>query len=138
MKRRSLVPELTVSNFAESIDFYVNVIGFNIKYQRGNPRFAFLEFEDIQIMIEEYHEEGWNAGPLERPFGRGINFQISCSDVIQIIDRLHLNKFALYSPLQEVWYKSGNTKIGNKEFIVQDPDGYMLRFCEDLGERKLV
>lgn len=27
--------------------------------------------------------------------------------------------------------------IGNKEFLVQDPDGYLLRFSEDLGEKEV-
>ena len=27
--------------------------------------------------------------------------------------------------------------LGNKEFLVQDPDGYLLRFSEDLGEKNL-
>jgi len=25
--------------------------------------------------------------------------------------------------------------LGNKEFLIQDPDGYLLRFSEDLGEK---
>ena len=23
-----------------------------------------------------------------------------------------------------------------KEFLIQDPDGYLLRFCEDIGTKK--
>ena len=30
-----------------------------------------------------------------------------------------------------------NKLLGNKEFLVQDPDGYLLRFSEDLGEKEI-
>jgi hypothetical protein len=39
--------------------------------------------------------------------------------------------------IEENWYKVNNKKIGNKEFLVQDPDGYLLRFSEDMGERNI-
>ena len=134
MKRNHFVPELTVLNFSASIDFYINILGFKILYARANPNFAYLEFEKIQFMIEEQHENGWNIGTLEKPLGRGVNFQIICENVDPILERLEEQEIILYSELEEVWYNSGISKIGNKEFIVQDPDDYMLRFCEDLGE----
>ena len=28
-------------------------------------------------------------------------------------------------------------EVGNRQFIVLDPDGYMLRFAQDLGKRKI-
>ena len=30
-----------------------------------------------------------------------------------------------------------NKLLGNKEVLVQDPDGYLLRFSDDLGEKEL-
>ena len=38
--------------------------------------------------------------------------------------------------IEENWYRQGNRLLGNKEFLVQDPDGYLLRFSEDLGEKE--
>ena len=37
--------------------------------------------------------------------------------------------------IEENWYRSGEKFLGNKEFLVQDPDGYLIRFSEDLGEK---
>lgn len=34
-------------------------------------------------------------------------------------------------------YRQDNKLLGNKEFLVQDPDGYLLRFAEDLGEKEV-
>jgi len=32
-------------------------------------------------------------------------------------------------------FKKSNQLLGNKEFLVKDPDGYLLRFAEDLGAK---
>jgi hypothetical protein len=36
----------------------------------------------------------------------------------------------------EKWYRAGDRELGQRQFLVQDPDGYLLRFCQDLGERE--
>jgi catechol 2,3-dioxygenase-like lactoylglutathione lyase family enzyme len=131
----SLVPELTVSNFQKSLSFYVDLIGFEIKYKRDDPKFAYLEYELSQIMIEEYHKDGWGTGKLEQPYGRGINFQIECNNVEKLQKRILKNKYDIFRNIKENWYNTGNDFVGNKEFLVQDPDGYLLRFSEDLGTK---
>ncbi len=37
--------------------------------------------------------------------------------------------------LKETWYDIGEILSGQKEFLIQDPDGYLLRFTEYLGEK---
>jgi catechol 2,3-dioxygenase-like lactoylglutathione lyase family enzyme len=136
MNWNPLVPELTVSNFEKSKRFYVDLIGFEIKYQRDEPKFAYLEYESSQIMIEEVHNNGWKTGELEYPYGRGINFQIECSDVKKLQDKLIEKKYNIYREIKETWYNTGNKFVGCRELLVQDPDGYLLRFSEDLGIRE--
>jgi hypothetical protein len=41
-------------------------------------------------------------------------------------------------PMEEKWYRANDTQLGNRQFIVQDPDGYLLRFFQDLGTRKIT
>ena len=36
--------------------------------------------------------------------------------------------------IEENWYRHDDKMLGNKEFLIQDPDGYLLRFTQDLGE----
>ena len=69
-----MVPELTVTSVAASLLFYGRK-GFAVRYQRAEPAFAYLTLGHAQLMIEEYHETGWNVGPLERPYGRSVNLQ---------------------------------------------------------------
>jgi hypothetical protein len=44
----------------------------------------------------------------------------------------------VFLDMEEKWYRrdaAPSVEVGNRQFIVQDPDGYLLRFAEDLGVR---
>ncbi len=135
MMFNKLIPELSVSNVGKSLEFYAGVLGFTVEYSRPEDGFYFLSLEGSQIMIEEVNDNWW-TGELEHPFGRGINFQIEVSDVSVLVGRLDEAGVALFRPVCEMWYRGGDTEFGQIEFLVQDPDGYLLRFTQDIGERK--
>ncbi len=63
-----MVPELTVSNFKKSLSFYTETLGFKVRIQRDNPDFAYFEQEEVQIMIEAIHHDGWQVDTLSVPF----------------------------------------------------------------------
>ena len=130
-----MVPELSVSNFSESLIFYRDVLGFIVLNQRSNPNFAYLEYEKIQIMIEQVHEDAWITGKLEFPLGRGINFQIQIENLSPILSRLESSQICLFKKTQDSWYDTGEKFRGQREVLVQDPDGYLLRFTQFLGEK---
>jgi catechol 2,3-dioxygenase-like lactoylglutathione lyase family enzyme len=46
-----LVPELLVSDFAASLDFYVRVVGFAVRYDRPAEKFAYLDLDGAELMI---------------------------------------------------------------------------------------
>lgn len=130
-----MVPELSVSNFEVSLNFYQNLLGFKIRNQRSDPDFAYLENEKVQIMLEQIHDTGWVVGELQYPLGRGVNFQMELTDISPILERLNAANVALYRELNDSWYDEGNVLSGQREFLVQDPDGYLLRFTQYLGEK---
>lgn len=136
MEFNRLIPELSVSDVERSLGFYTGVLGFKIEYSRPGDGFYFLSLEGSQMMIEEVNDHWW-TGELEHPFGRGINFQIEVSDVSVLVERLGEADLARFRPLKESWYRGEGTEYGQIEFLVQDPDGYLLRFTQDIGERKL-
>ncbi|MCG3461750.1 VOC family protein [Xenorhabdus bovienii] len=125
-----MVPELTVTNFPVSLDFYVQILGFNIMIRRKDPDFVYLHLGKAQLMLETFHETGWNTAELNKPLGRGINLQIEVDDINSILNRLQINKIKLYRPLKDNNYATGDTHICQREFLVQDPDGYLLRFSQ--------
>lgn len=136
-----LVPELAVSDFDASLHFYTTVLGFSLWFERGQKpeRFAYLEREGAQIMLEEVRPGIWQTGELTKPFGRGINFQIECGDVRILLDVLSAAQTPLWRGVREEWRDIGDGILaGAREFLVQDPDGYLLRFTQDLGQRSQI
>lgn len=129
------IPELSVSNLANSLEFY-KTIGFKIEYERPENKFVFISLGEIQFMLQELSDnDKWNLSPLSYPFGNGINFQLEVNNVEKIYNNLISNKYSIAFEIEENWYRQDNKLLGNKEFLVQDPDGYLLRFSEDLGEK---
>lgn len=133
MEWSKLVPEFTVSDFAESLEFYTKILGFEVMFSR--PGFVYLEFEGSQLMLEEFHPDGWNVAGLEKPYGRGMNIQIECSDANELRGRILRSARPICREIEDVWRDTGGMVTGSREFLVRDPDGYLLRFSEHLGER---
>ena len=134
MKFNKLIPELSVSDIKKSIDFYTSVLGFKIEYERPENKFAFLSFQGSQIMISQTNDM-WKTGELKFPFGRGINFQIEVDNITPIVESLRKNRHPIFIEPKDNWYRQGRFLLGNREFLVQDPDGYLLRFFQDIGKK---
>jgi len=132
MSSAKLVPELLVSDHAASRDFYVRIIGFEVCYERPAEKFSYLDLGGAQLMIEE-ETDFWATAPREQPYGRGMSLQIEVDALDPILARLAADGIVLFRPVEEAWYRAGEEYNGNRQFLVQDPDGYLLRFFEDLG-----
>lgn len=122
----SLIPELSVSNIDISKNFYLN-IGFEIKYERKEDKFCFLQLEGNQIMIEE-NNDNWNTGKLEHPYGRGINLSMTVSNIEKMYEILKEKNIKFFLDLEIHEYRIDDKISYDKEFLIQDPDGYLLRF----------
>ena len=133
----NMVPELLVSDLDASLHFWCDLCRFSAAYERPEDRFAYLDRAGRQVMLEEVMAPGrrWVTGPLERPFGRGVNFQITLDDVSPILSGLKAAAWPLFLEPEEVWYRAGTREIGVRQFLVQDPDGYLVRFSQELGIR---
>ena len=132
--------ELLVSDLARSLRFWCGVCGFSVVYDRPEERFAYLDRSGSQVMLEEEAGPGrkWITGFLEKPFGRGINLQISVDDVLPILTALDGEGVCLYLEPENKWYRVEEGQTGIRQFIGQDPDGYLLRFSQTLGSRGAV
>ncbi|MBI6550286.1 bleomycin resistance protein [Xenorhabdus lircayensis] len=131
-----MVPELTVTDLSASLDFYQRILGFEVLIRREEPDFAYLGLGEAQLMLEAFHDSGWNTGELIKPLGRGINLQIEVDDVTPILTNLKINGIGLYRPLKDNYYCIGDTPVCQREFLVQDPDGYLLRFSQYIEHKQ--
>ena len=41
----------------------------------------------------------------------------------------------IFLAMEEKWYRYGDAYNGSRQFLIQDPDGYLPRIAQDLGEQ---
>jgi catechol 2,3-dioxygenase-like lactoylglutathione lyase family enzyme len=133
-----LAPELNVSDLGRSLSFWCDLLGFQRLYDRPMEGFAYLQRERAAVMLEQVGPHSWLTGELVAPFGRGVNLQIMTASLEPILRSLAEATWPLFRAPEERWYRTGHTESGQRQFLVQDPDGYLLRFAETLGDRNPV
>jgi len=125
----TLVPEFLVTNVDRSIDFWCSICGFQVRYVRPEERFAYIVLRSAHVMLEEVGVgRNWITGPLEAPLGRGINFQITVPDADRIAAAIGAAGIDLFGSLETKQYRVGENVAVVRQFLVADPDGYLLRF----------
>ena len=120
----ALVPELLVSDLLRSVRFWCDFLGFAVAYER--PGFVYLTRGELQVMLCG-RDGTWETAEMQPPFGRGINLQMVVPEIAPILSALAAAGWGLYQEPVEAWYE-----VGQREFLVQDPDGYLLRFAETI------
>ena len=132
-----IVPDFVVSDLRASLDFWCDLLGFRVAYDRPEESFAYLDLDGAQVMLEKRDPSvrQWLTAPLEAPLGRGINFQIEVPDVGLILERLAAARWPLFMQPEEGWYRVADRESGQRQFLVQDPDGYLLRLAQWIGDR---
>ncbi len=133
-----LVPELLVSDISKSLSFWLDLLGFGIAYRRPAEKFVYLQRpEGIQIMLSERSGK-WETAPLDRPYGRGAMFQLYVEDWDALLASVNAADWPLHAGPREVWRRHGDREGGQREFFVQDPDGYLLMIAQSIGQRPLT
>lgn len=127
MDFNKMIPELSVFDIEQTKRFY-NDLGFKIEYERPEEKFVFMSFQDSQFMFEQIHDNGWNIGELIYPLGRGINFSIAVDDIEGLYKLVKTLNLEIYRELNRSIYQVNGTEETQIEFLIHDPNGYLLRF----------
>ena len=127
MNFNRMIPELSVFDIERTKKFY-RELGFKIEYERTEDKFVFMSFQDNQFMFEQIHDDGWNIGELVYPLGRGINFSIAVDDIEELYKLVNNLNIELYRELTRNIYQVNGIEEMQIEFLIQDPNGYLLRF----------
>lgn len=127
-----LVPELAVRDLARSLDFWC---GFAVVFDRPENGFACIQRGTARVMLDQLGiDRDWITAPLEAPLGRGINLEIAVDAVAPILDALAAAHWPLFVAPEVKRYRTATTHVAVRQFLVQDPDGYLLRFQEVLHD----
>lgn len=119
MKYKSLRPLIRTLQLEETIQFYTQILGFELEAKNEEWGWASLISDDIELMIAlpNAHE------PFEKPHFTG-SFYINIENVedlwLQIKDQV------------KVCYELEVFDWGMKEFAVYDNNGYLLQFGEEV------
>lgn len=123
---KQAVPFFGVSNMENSLQFYVDGLGFKMKNcwipdrDEENPdgriRWCWLQIGDAAIMLQEFRPEGRPKETL----GAGVNVCFQCEDAL-----------ALYREFKSRGIQMRKRPfVGNQMWVVPvtDPDGYRMEF----------
>ena len=116
-----LEPFLYVTNLHASLEFYHELLGFDVGElhpDEYNPTFAPLSIDGCKLLLEEievelpaYHKHG--------VCGSGIQLFLEVSDVDQVYDRLKQSAQVVDQIANRPW---------GRTFSISDPDGYIISF----------
>ncbi len=129
--------ELIVGNYDKSLAFWTGPMGFSVCYTRPSMKFAYLEHPDGAQMMFYERDGDWETGPFELPLGRGAIIQLGVKDINAAYNAIVAADIPRYVELREKWRHWGDREGGQREFLVQDPDGYLVMVNQKIGERAL-
>jgi catechol 2,3-dioxygenase-like lactoylglutathione lyase family enzyme len=130
-----LAIELIVNNYEKSLAFWAGPMGFEVSYTRPAMKFAYLQHPDGAQMMFYERDGDWETGPFEHPLGRGVILQIGVADIEKSHAAAKSAGIPFYVELREKWRDWGDRLGGQHEFLVQDPDGYLVMVSQKIGER---
>ena len=130
MQIKTLTPNLMVSNVAEAIMYYSNNLGFEVvQTVPENPPYdwAMISTEGIALMFQAEKSIKSEFEPLQQqPLGGGLSFYMRVSGVEALYEKFK-DKVTVVNDLKESFY-------GMTEFSIQDLNGFVLTFAENLNE----
>ena len=134
-----LVPELLVTSLQKSLDFWCRLGGFDVLYDRPDDGFAYIARGTAHLMLEQRGTgRNWIPAVLDLPLGRGVNFQVAVPSIQPLLGALREARWPLFMEPETKWYRTGETEAGVAQFLVQDPDGYLIRFQASIGRRTVA
>jgi catechol 2,3-dioxygenase-like lactoylglutathione lyase family enzyme len=130
-----MVAELHVNALEQSLEFWCELLGFEIAYRRPVEKFVYLKRpEGAQVMLCQRHAR-FETGPLLRPLGQGIMLQVYVDSIDPILSLLNSRDWPIYLGPREIWRRTGDDESGQFEVFVQDRDGYLVMLAHSLGKR---
>lgn len=126
----SLAAELQVSNFARSLRFYTDVLGFITLRFDAQARHAELEREGVSLTLRENTNPGADGASLIPPLGRGLILIVWVEELESLYAGVLAYGARLTAPLSRHIREEEGQRLGHLSFEIADPDGFALRFCQ--------
>jgi catechol 2,3-dioxygenase-like lactoylglutathione lyase family enzyme len=121
-----LTPNLVVSDVGRSIAFYRDRLGFEVETTVPDAEpyvFAIVRSGPVQIFLNAPEPATEEYPAMKgRPLGGTFTMFIEVTGIEGTYDELKA-QIPIVAPLETKWY-------GVTEFVVADPDGYLITFAQ--------
>jgi len=124
-----LVPELSVSDIKQNLRFYIDILGFSIDWQRPEAGFATVSLEDCRLMLEQYSS---SEKATDEEIKQG-HWRVAKFEYQPLYAKLKEANYPIKLDLYQTQYRVNEQMISVQQFLVMDPDGYLLRFATELN-----
>ena len=121
-----IIPNIPVVSLEQSVDFYLDVLGFEMVNIRGRGEMtrAHLRRGGAEIIFRSCDPEA--PLPFPDPFlANQIVLHIQVNDILALHDRIKANQVEIVQALE-------TTLFGAARFVIRDLDGRLLSF-DQLG-----
>ena len=125
---KEAVPFFAVSNMEESLRFYVDGLGFEMKdkwVDGGQLGWCRLRKGSANLMLQEFPTEGHDSWVPEGKVGEGVSIYFMCEDALEIYREIKSRGIGTSKP---------TVSNGNWHTCLSDPDGYRVHFESDTDE----
>jgi catechol 2,3-dioxygenase-like lactoylglutathione lyase family enzyme len=123
-KPRGIAPHFLVEDVMRAAEYYRDKLGFEIgPYFLDPPVFVIIQRDGMAIQLSRM--EGGRGGSNRKWKNEAVDAYIWVADV----DRLHREVAAAQATILQAPLLK---EYGMKEMDVADPDGYVIRFGEDV------
>ncbi|MEX1254469.1 MAG: VOC family protein [Dehalococcoidia bacterium] len=117
-----VAPEFFVRDIGASVAFYLR-LGFAAL--RQEPDFAVMALGDAHVLLADERLAGGQLRDASAVRGAGVNIRIMVEDV----DAMHRLATAAGA---SIVHDIADRSYGLRDFIMADPDGFLLRFASPL------
>ena len=121
MKLKALRPMLWSDKLDETIDFYVNVLGFIVGERNDEWGWASLYKDEVELMLAKPNEHT----AFDKPIFTG-SFYFNTDNVDKLWEDL--------KDKAKVCYEIENFDWEMREFAIYDNNGYMLQFGQNVND----
>lgn len=118
MKMTRIIPMLPVMSMAASVNFYCDMLGFEVEKRNDEWGWAMLRFGECRLMVDQ----SINAHPGQHRDGI---LYLYPDDIVEYHRQVRANGLAIP--------ELGSTFYGLTEFRINDPDGNRLWIGQEVG-----
>ncbi|SRR6266498_3401302 len=123
---KKLTPNLVVSSVEQSVAFYRDVLGFTLAatVPDASPyAFALVQSGGVEVFLNAPEPAIAEYPAFKgRPIGGTLTLYVEVQGIRSLYETLK-SRVAIVTPLEKKFY-------GVTEFVIQDPDGYLITFGE--------